>query len=90
MGRSPPSSNQIGLKRGPWTHEEDHKLVSFITKHGYGSWRSLPVLAGITLPSPLTRPKDYVFVNVTFCHFQTLLTPLSGWDMHQVSSSFLV
>ncbi|XP_022984302.1 myb-related protein 308-like [Cucurbita maxima] len=47
MGRSPPSSNQIGLKRGPWTHEEDHKLVSFITKHGYGSWRSLPVLAGL-------------------------------------------
>ncbi|KAH6796865.1 myb domain protein 17 [Perilla frutescens var. hirtella] len=34
-------------KKGPWTPEEDEKLVEYITKHGQGSWRSLPKLAGL-------------------------------------------
>ncbi|XP_038882316.1 transcription factor MYB53-like [Benincasa hispida] len=47
MGRSPSSCDEIALKRGPWTLEEDEKLVSFITKYGYGRWRALPQLAGL-------------------------------------------
>ncbi|XP_074582691.1 transcription factor MYB93-like [Curcuma longa] len=46
MGRSP-CSNDNGLKKGPWTPEEDHKLVQYIQKHGHGSWRALPKLAGL-------------------------------------------
>ncbi|XP_042410453.1 transcription factor MYB93-like [Zingiber officinale] len=46
MGRSPCSNNN-GLKKGPWTPEEDHKLVQYIQKHGHGSWRALPKLAGL-------------------------------------------
>lgn len=46
MGRSP-FSDETGLKKGPWTPEEDHKLVHYIQKHGHGSWRSLPKLAGL-------------------------------------------
>ncbi|KAH6801726.1 myb domain protein 17 [Perilla frutescens var. frutescens] len=34
-------------KKGPWTPEEDEKLVEYITKHDQGSWRSLPKLAGL-------------------------------------------
>lgn len=34
------------LKRGPWTAEEDEKLLAFIHHHGHGSWRSLPSKAG--------------------------------------------
>lgn len=34
------------LKRGPWTAEEDDKLLAFIHHHGHGSWRSLPSKAG--------------------------------------------
>lgn len=48
MGRSP-FSDENGLKKGPWTPEEDHKLVIYIQKHGHGSWRSLPKLAGMCL-----------------------------------------
>lgn len=36
-----------GLKKGPWTPEEDHKLVAYVQKHGHGSWRLLPLNAGM-------------------------------------------
>lgn len=45
MGRSP-CCDEIGLKKGPWTPEEDQKLINYIHKHGHGSWRALPKLAG--------------------------------------------
>ncbi|KAK7353066.1 hypothetical protein VNO80_18501 [Phaseolus coccineus] len=46
MGRSP-CCDENGLKKGPWTPEEDQKLVQHIEKHGHGSWRALPKLAGL-------------------------------------------
>ncbi|XP_057980081.1 transcription factor MYB17 [Malania oleifera] len=46
MGRTPCCDKQ-GLKKGPWTPHEDEILVSYISKHGHGSWRSLPKLAGL-------------------------------------------
>ncbi|KAL0917070.1 hypothetical protein M5K25_012111 [Dendrobium thyrsiflorum] len=46
MGRSP-CCDENGLKKGPWTPEEDQKLVHYIQKHGHGSWRALPKLAGL-------------------------------------------
>ncbi|KAL9229734.1 hypothetical protein vseg_005169 [Gypsophila vaccaria] len=46
MGRSP-TRDESGLKKGPWTPEEDHILVTFIQKHGHGSWRALPKLSGL-------------------------------------------
>ncbi|KAL4304596.1 hypothetical protein GQ457_10G029020 [Hibiscus cannabinus] len=36
-----------GLKRGPWTAEEDEILTAYIQKHGHGSWRALPEKAGL-------------------------------------------
>lgn len=45
MGRSP-CCDENGLKKGPWTPEEDQRLIDYITKHGHGSWRTLPKLAG--------------------------------------------
>ena len=49
MGRTPYacSSDENGLKKGPWTPEEDRILVDYIQKHGHGSWRALPKLAGL-------------------------------------------
>ncbi|GLJ44123.1 hypothetical protein SUGI_0920140 [Cryptomeria japonica] len=35
------------LKKGPWTAEEDQKLVSYIRNHGHSSWRLLPMQAGL-------------------------------------------
>lgn len=46
MGRAP-CCDRSGLKRGPWTPEEDQKLVDYIHKHGYGNWRTLPKNAGL-------------------------------------------
>ncbi|KAL0307587.1 UNVERIFIED_CONTAM: Transcription factor [Sesamum angustifolium] len=46
MGRSP-CCDESGLKKGPWTPEEDDKLIKYIQKHGHGSWRALPKLAGL-------------------------------------------
>ncbi|MCD9646285.1 hypothetical protein HAX54_036014 [Datura stramonium] len=46
MGRSP-CCDETGLKKGPWTPEEDQKLINHIKKHGHGSWRALPKLAGL-------------------------------------------
>lgn len=36
----------VGLKKGPWSPEEDQKLLDYIHKHGLGSWRALPAKAG--------------------------------------------
>ncbi|CAA6665215.1 unnamed protein product [Spirodela intermedia] len=46
MGRSP-CCEKIGLKKGPWTPEEDQKLLAYIEEHGHGCWRSLPSKAGL-------------------------------------------
>ncbi|KAF3775716.1 Transcription factor [Nymphaea thermarum] len=47
MGRAPCCEKE-GLKRGPWTPEEDKKLVDYIQKHGKGNWRTLPKNAGLS------------------------------------------
>ncbi|CAN0923595.1 Transcription factor MYB16 [Linum grandiflorum] len=46
MVRSP-CCQKVGLKKGPWTPEEDQKLLAYIEKHGHGSWRALPAKAGL-------------------------------------------
>ncbi|KAH7442268.1 hypothetical protein KP509_03G079300 [Ceratopteris richardii] len=46
MGRAPCCEKQ-GLKKGPWTPDEDKKLIAYIQQHGHGSWRSLPKHAGL-------------------------------------------
>jgi myb proto-oncogene protein len=53
MGRSP-CCDENGLKKGPWTAEEDEKLVQYVQKHGHGSWRALPKLAGINLQTHIS------------------------------------
>jgi myb proto-oncogene protein len=42
-----PFQDESALKKGPWTPEEDQKLIDYIQKHGHGSWRALPMLAGL-------------------------------------------
>ncbi|MBA0862319.1 hypothetical protein Goshw_007129 [Gossypium schwendimanii] len=46
MGRSP-CCDKNGLKKGPWTPEEDLKLTNYIQIHGPGNWRTLPKNAGL-------------------------------------------
>ncbi|KAK2421085.1 transcription factor MYB17 [Trifolium repens] len=46
MAKTPRCDKHV-VKRGAWTPEEDETLVEYINKHGHGSWRTLPKLAGL-------------------------------------------
>ncbi|KAC9832640.1 hypothetical protein R6Q59_007085 [Mikania micrantha] len=46
MGR-PPCCDKVGIKKGPWTPEEDIILVTYIQEHGPGNWRSVPTNTGL-------------------------------------------
>ncbi|PIN06792.1 Transcription factor, Myb superfamily [Handroanthus impetiginosus] len=46
MVRSPIKNDQ-GLKKGPWTPEEDQKLIDCIQKHGQGNWQLVAKKAGL-------------------------------------------
>lgn len=46
MGRQP-CCDKVGLKKGPWTAEEDRKLINFILTNGQCCWRAVPKLAGL-------------------------------------------
>ncbi|RWW41458.1 hypothetical protein BHE74_00053062 [Ensete ventricosum] len=37
----PPCCDKDGVKKGPWTPEEDIVLVSYIQEHGPGNWRAV-------------------------------------------------
>ncbi|XWS13848.1 hypothetical protein CRYUN_Cryun36dG0074000 [Craigia yunnanensis] len=39
--------DKMGLKKGPWTHEEDQILISYIQRYGHANWRALPKQAGL-------------------------------------------
>ncbi|XP_019198062.1 PREDICTED: myb-related protein 306 [Ipomoea nil] len=46
MGR-PPCCDKVGVKKGPWTPEEDIILVSYIQENGPGNWRAVPTNTGL-------------------------------------------
>jgi myb proto-oncogene protein len=46
MGQ-PPCCNKVGVRKGPWTSEEDIILVSYIQEHGPGNWRSVVASTGL-------------------------------------------
>ncbi|CAN6582188.1 unnamed protein product [Malus baccata var. baccata] len=50
MVRAPapsPCCEKMGMKKGPWTHEEDEILISYIQQYGHANWRALPKQAGL-------------------------------------------
>eukprot|EP00253_Pinus_taeda_P036560 PITA_36560 len=48
MGHAPCCGDHEGLKRGPWTAQEDQKLIDHVQRHGLGNWRTLPKIAGLS------------------------------------------
>ena len=46
MGR-PPCCDKEGVKKGPWTPEEDLVLVSYVQEHGPGNWRAVQATTGL-------------------------------------------
>ncbi|XP_026450820.1 transcription factor MYB30-like [Papaver somniferum] len=55
MGRPPCCDKVLGIKKGPWTPEEDLILASYIEGHGPGNWRSVPTNAGLSRCSKSCR-----------------------------------
>ncbi|KAE9585039.1 hypothetical protein Lal_00017813 [Lupinus albus] len=45
-GRAP-CCDKTKVKRGPWSPEEDLKLIAFIHKNGHENWRAVPKQAGL-------------------------------------------
>ncbi|KAL5976760.1 hypothetical protein ACLOJK_021093 [Asimina triloba] len=45
--KATPCCSKVGLKRGPWTPEEDELLSKYIGREGEGRWRTLPKRAGL-------------------------------------------
>ncbi|KAL5095916.1 hypothetical protein RYX36_000243 [Vicia faba] len=54
MGR-PPCCDKEGVKKGPWTPEEDIILVTYIQEHGPGNWRAVPTKTGLSRCSKSCR-----------------------------------
>ncbi|XP_061356093.1 myb-related protein 306-like [Gastrolobium bilobum] len=54
MGR-PPCCDKEGVKKGPWTPEEDIILVSHIQEHGPGNWKAVPTNTGLSRCSKSCR-----------------------------------
>lgn len=73
MGRTP-CCDKNGLKKGPWTTEEDQRLIDYIQKHGSGNWRTLPKNAGI-FPSFLLF-KPYTTPGAIFDPFSSFVKEL--------------
>ncbi|KAL8121896.1 transcription factor MYB15-like [Apium graveolens] len=42
-----PCCDKMGLKKGPWTSEEDQRLISYVLQNGHPNWRALPKLSGL-------------------------------------------
>ncbi|KAF3555440.1 hypothetical protein F2Q69_00016437 [Brassica cretica] len=56
MGRQP-CCDKVGLKKGPWTAEEDKKLINFILTNGHCCWRALPKLS-VALLASVSYPEE--------------------------------
>ncbi|KAL5149961.1 Myb-related protein 306 [Glycine soja] len=54
MGR-PPCCDKEGVKKGPWTPEEDIILVSYIQEHGPSNWKAVPANTGLSRCSKSCR-----------------------------------
>ncbi|CAN4081729.1 unnamed protein product [Withania somnifera] len=47
MDKRPCNSQDVELRKGPWTMEEDLILINYIANHGEGVWNSLAKSAGL-------------------------------------------
>ncbi|KAL5216601.1 hypothetical protein ABZP36_008002 [Zizania latifolia] len=81
MGRAP-CCEKMGLKKGPWTPEEDKVLVAHIQRHGHGNWRALPKQAALicahrwsAIAARLPGRTDNEIKNVWHTHLKKRLAP---------------
>ncbi|KAJ8753532.1 hypothetical protein K2173_022773 [Erythroxylum novogranatense] len=42
-----PCCDKLNVRKGPWTVEEDAKILAYVSKHGTGNWTAVPKKAGL-------------------------------------------
>jgi len=84
MGRSP-CCDESGLKKGPWTPEEDEKLQQYIQKNGHGSWRTLPRLAGTVICSSCSWTRESLELHTTSSSIQMITELCDSSDRWEIS-----
>lgn len=47
QGQAHQSENKMGIRKGPWTVDEDTILFNYITSHGEGHWNNVARCAGM-------------------------------------------
>ncbi|XP_022774405.1 myb-related protein 305-like [Durio zibethinus] len=47
MDKKPCNSQEVEVRKGPWTMEEDWILINYIANHGEGDWNNLAKAAGL-------------------------------------------
>ncbi|GKA75644.1 putative homeodomain-like protein [Tanacetum coccineum] len=64
--RSPSCEKKACLKKGPWSHEEDELLKSYISKYGIWNWCHMPKFAGLSRSGKSCRLRwmNYLKPNV--------------------------
>lgn len=67
MGR-PPCCDKANVKRGPWTPEEDAKILAYVASHGIGNWTLVPQKAGII--SVIVVVRSYITHCSSYIHCQ--------------------
>jgi len=65
--------DQMELRRGPWTVEEDLTLINYIAAHGEGRWNSLARCAGQFHSSTFIHLLRDLFFLSFFIHLFLLL-----------------
>ena len=85
MGGSFWCDTTAGLKRGPWTPEEDRKLLAYVQEHGHGSWSSLPQKAGhILLFNSLCFAFEYKSLLKKIYMLFFLTSGVGGCNLQQI------
>ena len=63
-----PCCDKMGLKKGPWTPEEDQLLISHVQQNGHANWRALPKQAGNCVPIAILFLKKIINVRRTLIY----------------------
>lgn len=60
ISETPQTEEDMDVKKGPWTEEEDFALKAYVNIHGEGRWNSVARLSGI-------KPKNFKPSMHLFC-----------------------
>lgn len=72
-----PCCERMGLKKGPWTREEDQILVNYVTMYGHDNWRALPKLAGSFLVFRYftTKKLSFIYEKIINWYYMSAIHP---------------